>query len=375
MAPSILSDIVDYDEYLTETRREAMYFQFKSFIPKVIMVPVLAIPLAFMDLLGGYKDDLGGLPVEQPASVEWFLKGVIVLVACVSLLAFKLKTSYPFYEDKDVRAVTTGILIHSINDKLFSEDPIQQGRRFYKPPRDVHEGENYELYQCMMHFDYRYLLKTLCKKGDKDEVPSEKQMKNKFKELMELGLKEESIQKAAVLKKWKRTLKKGCEQVIADHLCKFFWSVIFVIIHTAAIVVITYEELLPKLVKQDFLSGSGQHGKALQLIPLLLVIFFGATVFYSFFRYLQYIGSLKLEEIINPKSKRDKEEGDHEKDVEPRLVMKILDHEHTVQSGVVEDEEVISAIKAEKKPEKPHQGMYAIPYALEVMGFVDSNEA
>jgi len=375
MAPSILSDIVDYDEYLTETRREAMYFQFKSFIPKVIMVPIVAIPLAFMDLLGGYKPDLGGLPVEQPASVEWFLKVVIVLVACLSLLAFKLKKDYPFFEDKDVRAVTTGILIHSIKEKLFSEDPIDHGK-YYKPPRGVHKGENQELYQSMLHFDNGYLYKTLCKKGQKDEVPSEKLMKKAFKDLMPLGIKQESEEKAKLLKKWKRTLKKGCEDVIADHLCSFFKSVICVIIHAAVIGVVTYEEVLPKLgIKEDFLSGSGQHGQALQLIPLLLIISFGATVFYSFYRYLQYIASLKLEEIINPKSKRDKEEGEHEKDVEPLTVMKILDHERTVASGEVEKDEVISAIKAEKKPEKPHQGWHAIPHTLEVMGFVDSNEA
>jgi hypothetical protein len=404
MAPSILSDIVDYDEYLTETRREAMYFQFKSFIPKVIMVPIVAIPLAFMDLLGGYKADLGGLPVEQPASVELFLKVVIVAVAGLSLLACWLKNYYPFYEDKDVRAVTTGILIHSIKDKLFSEDPIKHGK-YYKPPRGVHKGEDQELYQCMLHFDNGYLYKTLCKKGQKDmtlvpeqkswtllpledfvqkqkgkplEVPSEKEMKGIFNTLMkECGIKEESEKKAKYLKKWKRTLKNGCEDVIVDHLRKFFWSVIFVIAHTAAIGIITYEELLPSWSGQDFLSGSGQHGKALQLIPLLLIISFGATVFYSFCRYLQYIASLKLEEIINPKSKRDKEEGEHEKDVEPLLVMKILDHEHTVATGDVEEEKVISAIKAEKKPDKEFrdQGWYAIPHTLEVMGFVDGNEA
>ena len=44
----IITDIIDYDEFLTGKRNEAIYTVFSSFIPKVVSIFAQAIPLSIM---------------------------------------------------------------------------------------------------------------------------------------------------------------------------------------------------------------------------------------------------------------------------------------------------------------------------------------
>ena len=58
LTDSILSDIIDYDEFLTGTRTEATYFMFKSFLPKIVQIPASAVPVALLPNFG-YKGPVG----------------------------------------------------------------------------------------------------------------------------------------------------------------------------------------------------------------------------------------------------------------------------------------------------------------------------
>ncbi len=44
----LITDIIDYDEFLTGKRNEAIYTVFCSFIPKVVSIFAQAIPLSIM---------------------------------------------------------------------------------------------------------------------------------------------------------------------------------------------------------------------------------------------------------------------------------------------------------------------------------------
>lgn len=52
LGPSMLADVVDYDELYTGKRREAQYGAFWTFVPKFIAIPGTAIPFAVMGAAG-----------------------------------------------------------------------------------------------------------------------------------------------------------------------------------------------------------------------------------------------------------------------------------------------------------------------------------
>ena len=71
LADSILSDVIDYDEFLTGMRSEATYFMFKSFLPKLVQIPSVAVPIALLTSFGYVGDPflygLTALPMT-----DWF---------------------------------------------------------------------------------------------------------------------------------------------------------------------------------------------------------------------------------------------------------------------------------------------------------------
>merc|ERR1719236_116131 len=68
LADAVLADIIDYDEFLTGSRREATYTMFKSFLPKIMAIPSMAIPISLMNAIG-HVPPKNGMIQEQPDSV------------------------------------------------------------------------------------------------------------------------------------------------------------------------------------------------------------------------------------------------------------------------------------------------------------------
>lgn len=127
LADSILADIIDYDEFLTGTRREATYTMFKSFLPKIMAIPSIAIPISLMNAVGHVPPE-NGLIQEQPDGVGIFLKIVgAVLTSVVSWLAYFLKRRFPLKTKEQVDLVAEGVAKHLVGEK--APDPIT-GRLF-----------------------------------------------------------------------------------------------------------------------------------------------------------------------------------------------------------------------------------------------------
>eukprot|EP00931_Biecheleriopsis_adriatica_P120366 TRINITY_DN95487_c0_g1_i1.p1 TRINITY_DN95487_c0_g1~~TRINITY_DN95487_c0_g1_i1.p1 ORF type:complete len:481 (-),score=51.62 TRINITY_DN95487_c0_g1_i1:59-1339(-) len=90
IADAILSDIIDYDEFLTGQRNEATYFMFKGFLPKIVQIPASAVPIALLGVFG-YKAPIGGVEQQQAEPVQWYVRAVVLSCFVVSLLAFCIK--------------------------------------------------------------------------------------------------------------------------------------------------------------------------------------------------------------------------------------------------------------------------------------------
>ena len=71
-----VSDIIDYDEFLTRKRNEGLYTVFAAFIPKIVSIFAQSIPLTLMSFLGFVPSD-NGRTMEQPSLVILFIKFVI----------------------------------------------------------------------------------------------------------------------------------------------------------------------------------------------------------------------------------------------------------------------------------------------------------
>lgn len=111
LADAILADIIDYDEFLTGHRNEAMYTMFKSFLPKVMAIPAAAIPLAVMNMVG-HVPAVNGKIMQQPQNVRWLIRVMTGIVSgTAALIAWRLKLRYTLTDDM-VKQVTEGIKKH-----------------------------------------------------------------------------------------------------------------------------------------------------------------------------------------------------------------------------------------------------------------------
>ena len=72
---SILSDIIDYDEFLVLRRNEGIYTGIIEGLSKLTIVLVQIIPFTFM-YIAGYEEPIMGVPREQSYSVEVYLQCV-----------------------------------------------------------------------------------------------------------------------------------------------------------------------------------------------------------------------------------------------------------------------------------------------------------
>eukprot|EP00930_Biecheleria_cincta_P006370 TRINITY_DN107372_c0_g1_i1.p1 TRINITY_DN107372_c0_g1~~TRINITY_DN107372_c0_g1_i1.p1 ORF type:complete len:827 (+),score=85.49 TRINITY_DN107372_c0_g1_i1:75-2555(+) len=141
LADSILSDIIDYDEFLTGQRNEATYFMFKGFLPKIVQIPASAVPIALLGAVG-YKSPIGGLEQQQDEPVQWYVRAVVLSCFLASLLSFFIKRRYPLSTLQHLEKIKAGIKAH------------QAGRDFPDPVT----GVEYRLTQCSEHLRDLYIL-------------------------------------------------------------------------------------------------------------------------------------------------------------------------------------------------------------------------
>jgi len=116
LGPAIQADVIDYDELHTGKRREAQYAAFWSILPKFVLIPSAAIPIAFLGSIG-YRPN-----VVQTPEVVLAIKVLFALTpALFSLFAFFIAWRLPIDEAKH-RAILAGIEAHGRGES--ATDPL-----------------------------------------------------------------------------------------------------------------------------------------------------------------------------------------------------------------------------------------------------------
>ena len=116
LGPAIQADVIDYDELHTGKRREAQYAAFWSILPKFVLIPSAAIPIAFLGSIG-YRPNV----VQTPQVVLAIKLLFAITPALFSLLAFFIAWRLPIDEAKH-RAILAGIEAHRRGESAL--DPL-----------------------------------------------------------------------------------------------------------------------------------------------------------------------------------------------------------------------------------------------------------
>ena len=80
-----LSDIIDYDEFISGQRNEGLYTVFATFIPKIVSIFAQSIPLTILGIIG-FVSSKRGENMDQPKAIEDFIRFVLKLNLIYSTL-------------------------------------------------------------------------------------------------------------------------------------------------------------------------------------------------------------------------------------------------------------------------------------------------
>ena len=127
VSPSMLADIIDYDEFRTGKRREAQFGMFLSLLPKFISIVAATLPLVILGV-SGYDPSKGVLPDSAVLAIRslfsWF---PLAFQAAILIIILK----YPINETVH-RKIREGVMLHHQGKEAV--DPIT-GRTV--PPHDM----------------------------------------------------------------------------------------------------------------------------------------------------------------------------------------------------------------------------------------------
>jgi GPH family glycoside/pentoside/hexuronide:cation symporter len=116
LGPAIQADVIDYDELHTGKRREAQYAAFWSILPKFVVIPSAAIPIAFLGSIG-YKPN-----VPQTPEVVLAIKALFALTPAIfSVLSFFIAWRLPINEEVH-RAILNGVAAQRRGEA--AQDPL-----------------------------------------------------------------------------------------------------------------------------------------------------------------------------------------------------------------------------------------------------------
>ena len=119
---SVLSDVIDYDEFLNGARSEASFSVFATLIPKFVAIPASAIPLAIINLLG-FVPPVSGLSQTQTDNVKGFIRFCFILLPFLScFVGFFIKYTFPIRTKEAADKIARGIAKHMNGEA--AEDPL-----------------------------------------------------------------------------------------------------------------------------------------------------------------------------------------------------------------------------------------------------------
>ena len=106
----LISDVIEYDEFLTGKRAEGIFTVFSSLIPKFVSLFAQAIPLSILSLIGFIPTEKGYVHI-QPNGVIYYIKIIFAVIPIfLSIISFLYKMKYPI-SDNSNKEIKKGIEI------------------------------------------------------------------------------------------------------------------------------------------------------------------------------------------------------------------------------------------------------------------------
>mmetsp|Transcript_14155 Transcript_14155/g.17769 ORF Transcript_14155/g.17769 Transcript_14155/m.17769 type:complete len:1028 (+) Transcript_14155:104-3187(+) len=285
LADAILTDTIDYDEFLTGQRNEATYTMFKSFLPKICAIPAAAIPLAILEVLG-HVAPVDGQVQPQPAIISTYCVIVSVIIPfCLSLASFCFKYRFPLVNKDMADQVSVGIGLHILNKAAV--DPIS--KLPIKLEKKMRKQEREEL-DLMDYFPGTEWLSALLNTKENPEA-----------KLLESGhsAQMDKPQLDDTTKSLRTNLKRTDHALTSstvEKVMKTIWRTVFIQLCLACFLLVVSA------------IGVGSTFQWLDdsktsVIPILLVIIFGVSLTFSLFSILRLLAAKKLKKKL--------ETGDH----------------------------------------------------------------
>ena len=95
----LISDVIEYDEFLTGKRAEGIFTVFSSLIPKFVSLFAQAIPLSILSLIGFIPTEKGYVHI-QPNGVIYYIKIIFTVIPIfLSIISFLYKMKYPISDN------------------------------------------------------------------------------------------------------------------------------------------------------------------------------------------------------------------------------------------------------------------------------------
>ena len=95
----LISDVIEYDEFLTGKRAEGIFTVFSSLIPKFVSLFAQAIPLSILSLIGFIPTEKGYVHI-QPNGVIYYIKIIFAVIPIfLSIISFLYKMKYPISDN------------------------------------------------------------------------------------------------------------------------------------------------------------------------------------------------------------------------------------------------------------------------------------
>ena len=119
----LISDVIEYDEFLTGKRAEGIFTVFSSLIPKFVSLFAQAIPLSILSLIGFIPTEKGFVHI-QPNGVIYYIKIVFAVIPIfLSVISFLYKMKYPISDNLN-KEIKKGIEIQKNKFAIMKRNKI-----------------------------------------------------------------------------------------------------------------------------------------------------------------------------------------------------------------------------------------------------------
>ena len=145
LIPSMVADVIDYDQLLTQRRREAQYVAFLGIIPKFVGIPGASVPLALLALVGYVPNQVQTPEVILAINLLTTLFPAVFFIASLVIVA-----RYPISE-KIYQQIRQGLDLH--DNQQAAVDPITQ-QMILPPDLKIADPENPTEDESRWYYDY-----------------------------------------------------------------------------------------------------------------------------------------------------------------------------------------------------------------------------